>query len=184
MAFYFEAVLKKILLFILLSLTFLILLSCQKRAEQDNPANQLGYRDYLKFLNFVYVHGQTADSALLGEDKYMEDNLDYLLNNHEWVLVNFSAYWCKDCRKFDPDFKAISQMPEYNDILFAYAEVDGTKGNENFRTRFNLPGVPVTILFHQGQIPQLNGQPAILFGQRGDKTRSDLLALLKAFYAP
>ena len=112
----------------------------------------------------------------------MEDNLDYLLKKNEWVLVNFSAYWCKDCRKFAPDFKAVSQMPEYKDILFAYAEVDGTKGNENFRTRFNLPGVPVTILFRRGQIPQINGQPAILFGQRGDKSKSDLLALLKAFY--
>src|SRR3972149_838527 len=83
-----------------LSLSVLALYSCQKKAEEENPAYQLGYRDYVNSLNFVYVHGETADSALLGEDKYMEDNLDYLLKNRQWVLVNFSAYWCKDCRKF------------------------------------------------------------------------------------
>jgi len=157
-------------------------LSCQRRDETQDPTLQLGYRDYLKSSNFVYIHGESADSALLGDDEYMEDNLDYVLKQSGWVLVNFSAYWCKDCRKFDPDFKAVSQLPEYKNVVFAYAEVDGTKGNENFRTRFNLPGVPVAILFHRGEIPKMNGQPAILFGQRGDKSKSDLLALLQSFY--
>ena len=163
-------------------LASIALFHCQQKSAEQDPAPELGYRDYLQSSNLVYIHGETADSALLGDDKYIEDNLDFVLKNHPWVLVNFSAYWCKDCRKFDPDFKAVSQLPEYKDLIFAYAEVDGTKGNEHFRTRFNLPGVPVTILFHRGQIPQSNGQPAILFGQRGDQTKSDLLSLLKAFY--
>lgn len=160
------------------------LLACQQDQNAADQTTQLGYRDYLKSGNFVYVHGETADSSRLGDDRYIEDNLDYLFQRHDWVLVNFSAYWCKDCRKFEPDFKAVSQLPEYKDILFAYAEVDGTKGNEKFRARFKLPGVPATILFHKGQIPQLKGQPAILFGQRGDKSKTDLLALLQAFYKP
>ena len=167
---------------LLVVLTIGFFLSCQKQAETSDPNLQLGYRDFLKSSNFVYIHGESADSALIGDDKYIEDNLDYVLQQNQWVLVNFSAYWCKDCRKFDPDFKAVSHMREYKNVVFAYAEVDGTKGNENFRTRFNLPGVPVTILFHRGEIPKMNGQPAILFGQRGDKSKSDLLALLQSFY--
>jgi thiol:disulfide interchange protein len=163
-------------------LASIALFHCRQKKAEETSTSELGYRDYLKSSNLVYIHGETADSALLGDDKYIEDNLDYVLKNYPWVLVNFSAYWCKDCRKFDPDFRAVSQLPEYKDLIFAYAEVDGTKGNEHFRTRFNLPGVPVTILFHSGQIPHLNGQPAILFGQRGDQTKSDLLSLLKAFY--
>lgn len=173
---------SKVLLVLTISLTSIALFHCQQKKAEQTPASELGYRDYLKSSNFVYIHGETADSALLRDDKYIEDNLDFVLKNRPWVLVNFSAYWCKDYLKFDPDFRAVSQLPEYKDIMFAYAEVDGTKGNENFRTRFNLPGVPVTILFHSGQIPQIDGQPAILFGQRGDKTKSDLLALLKVFY--
>lgn len=173
---------RRVLLVLTICLTSIALFHCRQKSAEQTPTYELGYRDYLKSSNFVYVHGESADLALLGDDKYIEDNLDFVLKNHPWVLVNFSAYWCKDCRKFDPEFKTVSRLPEYKGIMFAYAEVDGTKGNENFRTRFNLPGVPVTILFHSGQIPLLNGQPAILFGQRGDKTKSDLLALLKTFY--
>lgn len=167
---------------LLLGWLAILTMSCQK--NQASKDEGLGYRDYLKSHNFVYIHGETADSTQLEEDKYLEDNLDYVLKENEWVLVNFSAYWCKDCRKFDPSYREVAQLPRYKDITFAYAEVDGTKGNEKFRTRFALPGVPVTILFHQGEIPQKEGQPAILFGQRGDKAKSDLLALLEYFYQP
>ena len=173
---------KKRLLLLAIGYGVLLLFACRPESGEQTPVYELGYKDYLKSSNFVYIHGETADSSKLSEDKYIEDNLDYLLQRHDWVLVNFSAYWCKDCRRFDPAFKTISQMPEYKNIIFAYAEVDGTKGNQNFRTRFNLPGVPVTILFHNGETPEQAGQPAILFGQRGDKTQADLLDLLKAFY--
>lgn len=156
--------------------------SCQKKSEPENPEFTVPYKEYLKLDNFVDIHGETADSNRLGEDKYLEDNLDYVLQNKEWVLVNFSAYWCKDCRKFDPDYREIAQMPKYKNIIFAYAEVDGTKGNENFRQRFQLPGVPVTILFHRGHVVEENGEKAILFGQRGDKTKTDLTRLLERFY--
>lgn len=162
----------------------ILLTSCQKKSEQENPAYSTPYKEYLKLDNFVDIHGETADSSSLGEDKYLEDNLDYVLKNNEWVMINFSAYWCKDCRKFDPDYRAIAQMPEYKNIIFAYAEVDGTKGNENFRQRFQLPGVPVTILFHKGQMVEINGEKGILFGQRGDKAKKDLLVLLEKFYSP
>lgn len=165
-------------------LILLVFIYCQKKSSQDNPAYNLPYKEYLKLDNFVDIHGETADSSNLIEDKYLEDNLDYVLQNNEWVLVNFSAYWCKDCRKFDPDYREIAQIPKYKSIIFAYAEVDGTKGNEKFRQRFQLPGVPVTILFHRGQVVEENGEKGILFGQRGDKTKTDLMRLLERFYKP
>ncbi len=164
--------------------SLLTLVSCQKKSDQDNPAYTLPYKEYLKVGNFVYIHGETANPDSLGEDKYLEDNLNYVLQNNEWVTVNFSAYWCKDCRKIDPDYRSIAQMPKYKNIVFASAEIDGTKGNENFRQRFQLPGIPATILFHKGHIVEENGEKGILFGQRGDKTKKDLLFLLDKFYHP
>ncbi len=175
---------KKLKLFSGSFLILLLFISCQKKSGQDNPAYNVPYKEYLKLDNFVDIHGETADSNSLGEDKYLEDNLDYVLRNNEWVLVNFSAYWCKDCRKFDPDYREIAQMPKYKNVIFAYAEVDGTKGNENFRQKFQLPGVPVTILFHKNAVVEQNGEKGILFGQRGDKTKADLIALLEKFYTP
>ena len=159
-------------------------ISCQNKPEQENPAYTLPYTQYVKSTNYVYVHGETSSKDSLKDDPYLEDNLNYILETDDWVLVNFCAYWCKDCRKYDPDFQAVSRMPEYKDIIFAYAEMDGTKGNENFRERFKLPGTPVTILFHKGEIVEINGEKGILFGQRGDKTKTDLTALLEKFFRP
>ncbi len=146
--------------------------------EKIYPNN---YREIIAASPVIAIHGETADSTQKGDDRTIIDNLDFILANNHRVAVAFSAYWCKDCYKFDPYFKEAASLPEFADVVFAYAEVDGTKGNENFRKRFELPGVPVVILFEDGQVLEKNGEKGILFGQEGDKTKEDLLKLLNMF---
>ena len=156
-------------------------LCCVKKQEQE-PVYPKNYREILAGSKVIQIHGETADTTKLQGDKYVVDNLDYLLANNKRVAVEFGAYWCKDCYKFDPYFKETASLPQYKDAVFAYAECDGTRGNENFRNRFALPGVPVVILFENGQIIEKDGQKGILFGQQGDKTRQDLMTLLNTFF--
>jgi thiol:disulfide interchange protein len=131
----------------------------------------------------VEIRGETADTSQLGTDRFVQDNLDYLLANHEWVAVNFSAYWCGDSRVYRPDFDSVAAMPQFGGICWAYADVDVTVGNESFRKRFDLPGVPVTILFHNGEIvEESDSLRSVLDGHKGDKDIDDLLGLLKRFY--
>ncbi len=158
----------------------LAVLACTKEQEPEliYPKN---YREMLAMAEVIEIHGETADSTQLAGDKYLIDNLDYIVANNHRVAVLFSAYWCKDCFKFDSYFELAATMPEYDDIVFAYAEVDGTRGNENFRTRFELPGVPVVILFENGKIMERDGTKVILFGEDGDKTLDDLIRLLDRF---
>jgi len=133
----------------------------------------------------VEIRGETADTAKLGADKFVQDNLDYLIANNDWLIVNFSGYWCGDSRTYRPDYDSVAAMMQFKEIRWAYADVDGTVGNENFRKRFDLPGIPVTILFHRGAIVEdKDGNRAILDGHKGDKNIDDLLALLKQFYIP
>lgn len=133
----------------------------------------------------VMIRGETADTAALGNDRYVEDNLDYLLEHNEWVIVNFSAYWCPDSDDFAPGYRQAAGREEYAGIRWACAEVDGTAGNESFRKRFDLPGIPVVILFHRGEIIETaDGARSVLDGHKGDKTLDDLLALLAEFYRP
>ena len=146
--------------------------------EKIYPKN---YREIIASSSVIQIHGETADSTQKGDDRTIIDNLDFILANNHRVAVAFSAYWCKDSYKFDPNFKEAATLPEFNDVVFAYAEVDGTKGNENFRKRFELPGVPVVILFEIGQVLEKNGEKGILDGHEGDKTKKDLLKLLKMF---
>jgi thiol-disulfide isomerase/thioredoxin len=161
--------------------TFALLIGCSKKreAEQVYPKN---YREMLASADVIEIHGETADTTKLEGDRTVLDNLDYLLANNRRVAIEFGAYWCKDCYKFDPYFKEAAALPEYADVVFAYAEVDGTRGNEGFRDRFALPGVPVVMLFEDGRPVEKNGQKAILFGENGDKTREDLQTLLKTFF--
>jgi thiol-disulfide isomerase/thioredoxin len=164
--------------------TFMLVSTCAKK-EAQKPAEQVypqNYREILAASDVIEIHGETADTTKLKDDRTVLDNLDYLLVNNTRVAVNFGAYWCKDCYKFDPYFREAAARPEYGDVVFAYAEVDGTRGNENFRDRFALPGVPVVMLFENGEVIEKNGQKGILFGQNGDKTRKDLENLLKTFF--
>lgn len=166
-------------------LVALLLASACAKKEAKEPVEQVypkNYREMLAASDVIEIHGETADTTKLEDDRTVLDNLDYLLANNTRVAVEFGAYWCKDCYKFDPYFKEMAAKSEYADVVFAYAEVDGTKGNENFRDRFALPGVPVVMLFENGQLIEKNGQKAILFGENGDKTKADLENLLKTFF--
>lgn len=165
---------------LILTFNTLLALSCGQKQEPE-PAFPKNYREILAMSEVIEIHGETADSTQLAGDKYLIDNLDYIVANNQRVVVLFSAYWCKDCYKFDPFFKLAATMPEFDDIVFAYAEVDGTRWNENFRTRFKLPGVPLVIPFENGQIMKREGAEVILFGEEGDKTLDDLLRLLNRF---
>lgn len=149
------------------------------------PASAQSYLGVIDRSPIVEIRGETADTTQLGKDKFVQDNLDYLIANNPWVIVNFSAYWCGDSRAYRPDYDSAAAMMEFKDIRWAYADVDGTVGNESFRKRFELPGVPVTILFHDGVIAEdKDGNRAILDGHEGDKGFDDLLAFLRQFYTP
>ena len=149
------------------------------------PAMAQWYLRSLPEQSILEIRGETADTTRLGSDRYVEDNLDYVLKHHEWVAVNFSAYWCSDSREFLPAYQRAAVVPAYAGIRWCYAEVDGTRGNESFRERFALPGVPVVVLFHNAEIATAaDGSQAILDGHEGDKTFDDLIALLKRYYHP
>lgn len=164
---------------------FAFLLSLLVLATGYGPAAAQSYLGVIDNSPIVEIRGETADTAQLGKDRFVQDNLDYLIAGNTWVIVNFSAYWCGDSRVYRPDYDSAAAMMEFKDIRWAYADVDGTVGNENFRKRFELPGVPVTILFHNGEIAEdKDGNQAILDGHEGDKVFDDLLALLHQFYHP
>lgn len=163
------------------TLAAILLLSACANHPAPEKVYPKNYREIMAASKVIEIHGETADSTLKGDDRTIIDNLDFIIANNHRVAVLFSAYWCKDSYKFDPYFKEAAILPKFSDVIFAYAEVDGTKGNENFRKRFELPGVPVVILFEDGKVMEKNGEKGILFGQEGDKTKEDLLRLLEKF---
>lgn len=149
------------------------------------PTQAGWYTDSLKTAAVIEIRGETADTAeaKAAGDRHIDDNLDYLLANNEWLIVNFCAYWCGDCNVFQPDFIKAAKKKEYKAIRWATADVDGVRGNEGLRKRFELPGTPTVVLFHHGH-PVLGDDEsaAILDGSAGDKSYDDIIRYLKTHY--
>jgi thiol-disulfide isomerase/thioredoxin len=149
------------------------------------PTQAGWYTDSLKTAAVIEIRGETADTAAAkaAGDRHIDDNLDFLLANNEWLIVNFCAYWCGDCNVFRPDFIRASQKKEYKSIRWATADVDGVRGNESFRKRYDLPGTPTVILFYKGHVAQsAYAWPAVLDGSAGDKSYDDLVEFVELFY--
>lgn len=149
------------------------------------PTQAGWYTDSLKTAAVIEIRGETADTAKAkaAGDRYVEDNLDYILANNDWVIVNFCAYWCGDCRKFAPAFMKASKELADKPVRWATADVDGVRGNESFRKRYDLPGTPTVILFYKGHVAQsAYAWPAVLDGSAGDKSYDDLVEFVELFY--
>ncbi|MCX7882404.1 MAG: thioredoxin [Brevinematales bacterium] len=74
------------------------------------------------------------------------ENFDKVLQQNEWVVVDFWAEWCKPCLMLAPIFEGVSQeMPE---VTFAKVNVDE---EGDLAIRYGISSIPALILFHRGQ---------------------------------
>ena len=47
-----------------------------------------------------------------------EDNLESIINEHPFVVVQYSATWCGNCRIMKPKFKKLaSEMPDASFVI-------------------------------------------------------------------
>lgn len=66
-----------------------------------------------------------------------QDNLASLVENHEAVLVQYSATWCGNCRIMKPKFKKLAE--ETNNTLFVIADAEKFPESRKLATVDNLP---------------------------------------------
>ncbi|GAF88969.1 unnamed protein product [marine sediment metagenome] len=68
--------------------------------------------------------------------------------NKENVVLDFSAPWCKPCKKVYPILQAISE--KYTDIYFFKIDIGGSD-KENIGEIYNITTLPTVIGFHNGK---------------------------------
>ena len=75
-----------------------------------------------------------------------EDNLQSIINDHPFVVVQYSATWCGNCRIMKPKFKKLaSEMPDANFVI-----VDAEKFPES-RKLATVDNLPTFAIFKSGK---------------------------------
>jgi thiol-disulfide isomerase/thioredoxin len=66
-----------------------------------------------------------------------EDNLQQFVEDHDNVIVQYSAGWCGNCRLMKPKFKRLST--ENDAITFVIADAEKFPGSRKLASVKNLP---------------------------------------------
>lgn len=75
------------------------------------------------------------------------DTLDTEINQHETVLVQFSAGWCGNCRIMKPKFKKMASEHAHAKFYMIDAEK-----NPNSRKLANVSNLPTFAYFKNGEL--------------------------------
>ncbi|MEU8760235.1 thioredoxin [Streptomyces sp. NPDC048659] len=70
-----------------------------------------------------------------------KDNFDQIVDENEFVLIDFWASWCGPCRQFGPVFEAASERHE--DLVFA--KVD-TEAQQELAAAFEIRSIPTLMI--------------------------------------
>lgn len=83
-----------------------------------------------------------------------QENANAFIKNTSFALVNFSASWCKPCKRFKPSFEELS-IDFKDQCTFAKVDIDQCPG---FADTYNVSAVPTLIIFKNGkEIKRITG---------------------------
>ncbi len=72
--------------------------------------------------------------------------LDTLVKDNEWVLIDFWAPWCGPCQMVAPILKEVAKE-RAGELVIAKVNTDVHQQNAG---RFNVRGIPTMVLMHNG----------------------------------
>ncbi len=73
-----------------------------------------------------------------------KDNLPEVIENNDFVVLDFWAPWCGPCQSFGPVYEEMSER--YPDIVFA--KVD-TEAEQELAGQFNIRSIPTLMIFRE-----------------------------------
>lgn len=80
--------------------------------------------------------------------KHNEESLEQLLQEHEEVVVRFSAEWCGPCKQFAPAFTEVALDHSNDKTIFIVIDADAQRDLAN---KYGVRGLPSVVFFLHGQ---------------------------------
>ena len=87
------------------------------------------------------------------------ENFNEVINDNDFVIVDFWATWCGPCKGFAPVYEELSE--KYPDLVFAKIN---TEDEEQLASEFQIRSIPTLMIFREQII--LFSQPGALQGSQ------------------
>jgi len=94
-----------------------------------------------------------------------KDNFDQIINNNDFIIIDFWAPWCGPCQGFGPVFEAESE--HHPDIVFAKVN---TEEEQELGGLFQIRSIPTLMIFRE---------QVIIYSEAGALQPSQLKDLLQ-----
>ncbi|MCW9024669.1 MAG: thioredoxin [Gammaproteobacteria bacterium] len=91
-----------------------------------------------------------------------KENFQEVIENNDFIIIDFWAPWCGPCQSFGPVYEEISE--KYPDIVFA--KVD-TQTEQELGGMFNIRSIPTLMIFREQVI--IYSEAGALPGQAFEK---------------
>ncbi|WP_370942701.1 thioredoxin family protein [Amycolatopsis sp. cg5] len=90
---------------------------------------------------------------------------DEVVENHDFVVIDFWAGWCMPCRQFSPTYEKVSE--NHDDILFTAVD---TEAEQQLAAAFEVRSIPTLAIIRE---------KVLVYAQPGALSEAGLEELLK-----
>jgi protein disulfide-isomerase A1 len=99
----------------------------------------------------------SLSSAFAGEVVVLtSENFDEVVNNNDFVLVEFYAPWCGHCKSLEPEYESAAASLKKDGSEIVLAKVDATE-ERDLGSKFGVQGFPTLKFFRSGNPTDYDG---------------------------